>query len=183
GNGDNHVESSGSFAEITLGNGGNSIKGEFRKLVVGDGDNRIETSSSFTKIKLGKGHNNVVVEGSMADVEVGEGHTEVAFRGSMSTLNFGKPVLPEQLWFQHQGDDLLISRIGSAQQVTLHDWYASSPARVRDIVAGNGQHLSDRNVEQLVQAMAAFAPPGAAATSFDAAQAQALQPVLAANWR
>ncbi|WP_258377049.1 S8 family serine peptidase [Pseudomonas soli] len=183
GNGDNQVESSGSFAEITLGNGGNTVKGEFRKLVVGDGDNRIETSSSFANIKLGKGHNNVVVEGNMADVEVGEGHTEVAFRGSMSNLHFGKPVLPEQLWFQHQGDDLLISRIGSGQQVTLHDWYASSPARVRDIVAGNGQHLSDRNVEQLVQAMAAFAPPGAAATSFDAAQAQALQPVLAANWR
>ncbi|WP_414534885.1 S8 family serine peptidase [Pseudomonas sp. CAM1A] len=183
GNGDNQVESSGSFAEITLGNGGNTVKGEFRKLVVGDGDNRIETSSSFANIKLGKGHNNVMVDGNMADVEVGEGHTEVAFRGSMSNLHFGKPVLPEQLWFQHQGDDLLISRIGSGQQVTLHDWYASSPARVRDIVAGNGQHLSDRNVEQLVQAMAAFAPPGAAATSFDAAQAQALQPVLAANWR
>ncbi|HEK0906615.1 TPA: S8 family serine peptidase [Pseudomonas putida] len=183
GHGDNHIESSGSFAEITLGNGGNTVKGEFRMLVVGDGDNHIETSSSFANIRLGKGHNNIVVEGNMTEVQVGEGHTEVAFRGSLSTLSFGKHVLPEQLWFQHQGDDLLISRLGSEQQVTLHDWYASSPARTRNIVAGNGQHLSDRNVEQLVQAMAAFAPSGATTSSFDAAQAQALQPVLAANWR
>lgn len=183
GDGNNQIESSGSFAEITLGNGRNSVKGAVRKLVVGDGDNHIVSSSSFADITLGKGHNDLVVTGSMSNVKVGEGRTEVAFKGNMSTLTFGKPVLPEQLWFQHQGDDLLISHIGSEQQVTLDDWYASSPARAGNIVAGNGQRLSDRDVEQLVQAMAAFAPPGAAATSFDAAQAQALQPVLAANWR
>ncbi|ANY85726.1 Microbial serine proteinase precursor [Pseudomonas putida] len=183
GHGDNLVESSGSFAEITLGNGRNTVTGQARKLVVGDGDNRIESSSRFASITLGKGHNNLLVMGEMSKVEVGEGRTDVTFRGSKGTLTFGKPVLPEQLWFQHQGDDLLISHIGSEQQVTVHDWYASNPARMRDIVAGNGQHLSERNVEQLVQAMAAFAPPGVAASSFDAAQAQALQPVLAANWR
>lgn len=72
---------------------------------------------------------------------------------------------------------------GSYTEGAVPDWYARNPARMRDIVAGNGQHLSDRNVEQLVQAMAAFAPPGAAASSVETAQAQALQPVLAANWR
>lgn len=72
---------------------------------------------------------------------------------------------------------------GSYTEGAVTDWYARNPARMRDIVAGNGQHLSDRNVEQLVQAMAAFAPPGAAASSVETAQAQALQPVLAANWR
>lgn len=61
---------------------------------------------------------------------------------------------------------------------------ATSPGSAsRHMGAGLGQQVGDIDIDQLVQAMAAFAPSGAALSHFDAAQAQALQPVLAANWR
>lgn len=183
GNEDQTVFANGVRADVTLGDGNNTVRGGVHQLVVGNGDNQIETSAAFANIKLGNGHNSVIAEGAISTVEVGEGDTDIEFRGAMGTLQFGKEVLPEQLWFKHQGDDLLISLIGSEQRVTLHDWYADAPARSRDIVAGNGQRLWERDVDQLVQAMAAFAPPGALASRVDAAQALALQPVLAANWR
>ncbi|WP_350307624.1 hypothetical protein [Photorhabdus viridis] len=72
---------------------------------------------------------------------------------------FGKDISPNRLWFQHEGQDLQISVIGSKQEVILHNWYASPSERPGDIMAGDGHRLIDSDVEHLVQAMAAFAPP------------------------
>ncbi|WP_176692966.1 hypothetical protein, partial [Photorhabdus luminescens] len=83
---------------------------------------------------------------------------------------------------QHEGQDLQISVIGSKQEVTLHNWYASPSERPGSIMAGDGHRLMDRDVENLVQAMAAFAPPAPATAMLSDVEQQRLQPVLAANW-
>lgn len=49
--------------------------------------------------------------------------------------------------------------------------------------AGADKLLLDTQVQQLVQAMAAFAPPPMGQTTLTAAQQTALAPVLAANWQ
>lgn len=67
--------------------------------------------------------------------------------------------LPGQLWFQQPGDGLAGGGAGAVRQ------------------------LASINADSLIQAMAAFAPADPAFTHFDMAHAQALQPVLAANWR
>lgn len=182
GNGDNKVNVTGSRAEITLGNGNNVIAGDINKLTVGHGNNSITDSGSFATLKLGDGNNKVLVSGSMPTVEVGHGVNDLEFSGSMGQLVFGQDISPERLWFQHEGQDLQISVIGSQQEVTLHNWYAATPERPRDIMTGDRHRLLGNDVENLVQAMAAFAPAAPATMTFGAAEQQALQPVLAANW-
>ncbi|UWF47422.1 S8 family serine peptidase [Pseudomonas sp. N3-W] len=182
GNGDNKVNVTGRRGNITLGDGNNVVTGNIDKLTVGHGNNTITDSGSFTSVKLGDGNNKVVVSGNMPTVEVGHGVNDIEFSDGGGDLVFGKDINPDHLWFQHKGQDLQISVIGSKQEVTLHNWYADKPERPRDIMAGDGHRLMDRDVEHLVQAMAAFAPAAPATMTFGAAEQQTLQPVLAANW-
>ncbi len=182
GNGDNIITVASRTRAVTVGDGKNTIQGAIQELTVGNGDNTIVNTESMAKVKLGDGTNTATVSGVMATVEVGHGSYDLGFRGSMSTLVFGKDITPDKLWFEHAGQDLQISVLGSKEEVTVLNWYASAPQRPSTISTGDGKSLSDRNVELLVQAMAAFSPPAAGLTSLATSEQQALQPVLAANW-
>ena len=176
------VSKDASFSNITLGDGNNLVTGYLDKLTVGHGNNTIKDSGSMSTLKLGDGDNNVWVSGSMSTVEVGHGVNELEFSGAMETLQFGTDIRYDLLWFEHEGQDLQISVIGSRQEVTLHNWYAANYERPTTIMADENHWLTDRNVDNLVQAMAAFAPPASATALFDSVELQRLQPVLAANW-
>ena len=146
GNGDNKVNVTGGRAEITLGNGNNVIAGDVSKLTVGHGNNTLTNTGSFTAVKLGDGNNKVLVSGNMPTVEVGHGVNDLEFSGGMGQLVFGKDISPDRLWFQHEGRDLQISVIGSKQEVTLHNWYADTPERPRDIMTGDRHRLLGSDV-------------------------------------
>jgi hypothetical protein len=91
----------------------------------------------------------------------------------------------DQLWFQQSGNDLLVSVMGTNTQVDLASWYATPSTQVQSISAADGHVLTNANVQNLVNAMAAFAPPSAGETSLSMLpqnEQQNLQPVLAANW-
>jgi YD repeat-containing protein len=90
-----------------------------------------------------------------------------------------------QLWFQQSGNDLIVSVIGTSTAVDVSGWYASASNRVQTIAAADGLSLASSQVQNLVQAMAAFDLPGAGETTFSSLpqnEQDALQPVLAANW-
>ncbi|WP_387465666.1 S8 family serine peptidase [Photorhabdus sp. RM323S] len=184
GHGNNRITNTGVFTKVKVGDGNNNIvvSGSTPTVEVGDGNNNIVASGRMPEVKVGDGNNNIVVSGSMPTVEVGHGVNDVEFSGEMGNLVFGKDISPDRLWFQHEGQDLQISVIGSKQEVTLHNWYASPSERPDDIMAGDGHRLMDSNVEHLVQAMAAFAPPAPATAMLSDVEQQRLQPVLAANW-
>ncbi|PQQ27128.1 S8 family serine peptidase [Photorhabdus hindustanensis] len=184
GHGNNSITDTGGGATMKVGDGNNHIvtSGTMSRVEVGNGDNHIVTSGTMSKVKVGDGNNNIVTSGTMSTVEVGHGDNDLEFSGDMGRLVFGKDISPERLWFQHEGQDLQISVIGSKQEVTLHNWYASPSERPGSIMAGDDHRLTDRNVENLVQAMAAFAPPTPATAMLGDVEQQRLQPVLAANW-
>ncbi|NWD49213.1 S8 family serine peptidase [Pseudomonas gingeri] len=144
-----------------------TVKGFFANVTVGDESKTINVEASGAKLTAGNGDNKV---------------NDLEFSGSVGQLVFTQDISPERLWFQHHGQDLQISVIGSQQEVTLHNWYASTPERPRDIMIGTQHRLLGGDVENLVQAMAAFAPAAPATMTFSAAEQQSLQPVLAANW-
>jgi len=181
GNGANNVTGSDSSAKITLGNGNNTVSGAFRTLTVGSGTNTVTSTGFAATINLGDGHDVATLSASSSTVNVGHGNYDLNFVGFAGRLNFGSDVTADHLWFRHAGQDLDISVIGSAETVALKDWYASSPHQA-DITSGDGKALSSFDVEKLVQAMAAFSPPAAGATSLTPNQQSGLQPVLAANW-
>lgn len=88
----------------------------------------------------------------------------------------------DQLWFRKAGNGLEISIIGSGDKVTITDWALGSANQVENIVSGDGLKLNNAQVDSLIEAMAAFAPPAAGQTELPAHYASALDGVIAASW-
>jgi len=103
--------------------------------------------------------------------------------GNKDVLRFGSYINPSQVWLRkvNAGKDLELSIIGSNDRVTISNWYAGPASHVEEIYAG-GKRLLDTNVDKLVNAMAAFAPPAAGQTVLPVSMQTALTPVIAANW-
>lgn len=90
---------------------------------------------------------------------------------------------PAALWFARSERDLEMRRSGTADLLTLVDWYAPREDRVEAFVLADGRALQASAVERLVTAMAAFAPPPAAGEVFAPLVAAPLAVELAASWR
>ncbi|MFW2357462.1 calcium-binding protein [Hydrogenophaga sp.] len=78
--------------------------------------------------------------------------------------------------------NLEVSIIGTDDTVRLNSWYASTPLHIDAFETSGGQTLLSNQVDQLVQAMAAFSPPPPGQITLSQDQRAALTPVLAASW-
>ncbi len=104
--------------------------------------------------------------------------------GNSDLLQFMSGVSNDQLWFKHTGNNLVVSVIGTTDKITLNNWYLGSQYQVETIMTADGNHaLLAANVNNLVQAMASFAPPAAGQITLPASYQTALNPVIAANWQ
>ena len=108
--------------------------------------------------------------------------------GNADRLLFGTTINPLDLVLSRQANDLRIAIHGSTDQVTIQNWYASPTTnQVEDLQAGNGQHLLNTQIDQLIQAMASFSQQNNGLTWGAAldnpTQAAAVQSILAANWQ
>ena len=92
-------------------------------------------------------------------------------------------VKSSQLWFSHASGstDLVVGVIGTSNQVTYTRWYENA-AFQSDFKDVNGNTLDNSNVEALVSAMSAFAPPASGQISLPTAYSTTLSPVIAASW-
>lgn len=88
--------------------------------------------------------------------------------------------LHTQLWFTRSGDDLVIQTIGTSNTCTIEDWYLGDAHHVEDIRSGDGKALLDSQVQNLVNAMAAFTVP--TTTTLPPEYSAVLDPIIAANW-
>jgi hypothetical protein len=90
----------------------------------------------------------------------------------------------DQIWFQKIGNNLEASIIGTGDKLVIKDWYLGDAYRVEEIKTTDGaKTLLDSNVENLVNAMASFAPPSAGQTALPQHYQDALSGVIAANWQ
>ena len=104
--------------------------------------------------------------------------------GNSDLLRFMAGIADDQLWFTHVGNNLEVSVIGTTDKITLNNWYLGSQYQVETIMTDDGNHaLLAANVNNLVQAMASFAPPAAGQMTLPASYQTALNPVIAANWQ
>jgi hypothetical protein len=67
--------------------------------------------------------------------------------------------------------------------MTIQNWYSGSTYHIEQFKTDDNKVLLDTRVENLVQAMAAFAPPSAGQTTLPQNYQDALAPVIAANWQ
>ncbi len=65
----------------------------------------------------------------------------------------------------------------------IKDWYHGDQYHVEQFKIADGKTLLDTQVQNLVQAMAAFSPPATGETTLPANYATSLSSVIAANWQ
>ena len=84
---------------------------------------------------------------------------------------------------QGSGNDLVASVIGTSDALVIENWYLGGDNRVEQFKTASGAVLLESQVQNLVDAMAAFAPPVPGVTTLPANYASALDATIAANWR
>jgi hypothetical protein len=116
----------------------------------------------------------------------GDGADVIAASNSTSATDrvvFGGAIDPDQLWFTRRNDDLDVTVVGGGGRVTVRDWYAGAATRVDEFRVADGRMLVESQVQQLVNAMAAFNPPAGSDLRLAPAVREQLEPTLAASWQ
>jgi Ca2+-binding RTX toxin-like protein len=118
---------------------------------------------------------------------VGSGHDTVdnydSSASSVDTLIFEGGISIEQLWFRKTGGSLEVSVIGTQDKVTVENWYSGSRHHLDQFKTSDGKVLLDSQVQNLVDAMAAFAVPAAGESNLTSERRAQLDVVIAANWQ
>ena len=177
--------------EKIAGGGNPTVRGSnFSDRLYGDDrDNHIIGKSSNDIIDGGLG--NDLLEGMEGDdtyqFTAGWGQDTViendANAGNVDTIAFGSGLLPLDLMFNRDGDDLIVSQIGEANTITISGWYMGEAYQTETFRASDGDVLLNTQIEQLIQDMAAFTSE----TGLDWVHAvqerpEEVQLILAANW-
>jgi len=143
------------------------------------GSDRLDGGAGNDALNGGTGNDTYVFgRGSGADLVTENDATA----GNTDVASFGTGISSEQLWFAKSGNDLQVSIIGTTDTLTVSNWYLGSQYHVEQFKTADGKLLLDSQVQNLVNAMAAFAPPAAGQSNLGGSTASALAPVLAANW-
>ncbi len=88
----------------------------------------------------------------------------------------------QDLWFSHNGNNLVVTVAGTTDQVTVNNWYSGTSYQLDQFTSG-GYVLSNAMVEQLVIAMAGYAVPYGAGNTIPQEVQDALAPVIAVTWQ
>ncbi len=159
--------------QIDGGNGADTLNGD-------DGNDLLIGGAGDDTLKGGKGNDTYLfVKGAGIDT-ISENDSTT---GNKDLLSFTGDIAPEQLWFRQTGSNLEVSIIGTSDKVTINNWYSSGAYRVEQFETANGQSLVDSQVQNLVNAMAAFGVPAGSEGNLTTEQRQQLDVVLAANWQ
>jgi Ca2+-binding RTX toxin-like protein len=180
----NDVLDGGAGADTVEGGSGDDI------LRGGTGNDRLTGGSGTDQFTGGMG-NDTLAGGSGNDLYsfgVADGQDMIndsdALSGNQDRLLFGTTIDPIDLVISRQANDLRLAIHGSSDSVTIQNWYTNATTnQVEDLQAGNGQHLLNTEVDQLIQAMASFSQQ--TGLTWDQAidqRPQEVQTVLAASW-
>ena len=103
--------------------------------------------------------------------------------GNEDMAVFAPDIAADQLWFRKHGNDLEVLVIGTKDGFAIRDWYRGDQYHVEQFRTSAGKTLLDSQVQNLVDAMASFSPPGAGETSLPLDYQRVLGGVIAANWQ
>ena len=128
----------------------------------GNGDDLLDGGTGNDRLTGGAGNDTYLFgRGSGADIlsdyDLTPGNTDV--------LTIDSGVATDQLWFHKAGSDLAVSIIGTTDKNTISNWYSGNANHIEQFKTADGKILLDSQVDALVSAMAAFAPPAAGQTT------------------
>ncbi len=94
----------------------------------------------------------------------------------------GQGLASQDLWFTRSGNTLVVDVVGSDDQVRVSNWFGSSHYQLDEVRAGDAA-LYNAQVEQLVNAMAAFDVPSGVGAVVPQNVQDDLAPALAVSWQ
>ncbi len=112
----------------------------------------------------------------------GEGADVLTDAGGVDRIDVLAGAADSQIWLRQVGSNLQLSVIGTSDSLTINGWYAGAANQVESFRLADGQALLASQVQQLVDAMAAFVPPAPGQTTLPASYQTALNPVIAPSW-
>lgn len=161
--------------EIVGNAGANSLTGAA-------GHDRLDGMAGADTLTGGTGNDTYILGRGYGSDTVVENDSAVA---NTDAVQFLGGVSANQLWFRKISgtNNLEVSIIGTADKVTMKDWYLGSAYHVEQFKTSDGKMLLDSQVQNLVNAMASFAPPAAGQTNLPENYQVALASVIATNWQ
>lgn len=133
-------------------------------IVFGLTGNETLNGNAGNDILMGGAGNDTLVGGAGNDqyhFRAGDGSDIIVESGSFTDndeLDFGTGIDSNELWFAQQGNNLVISVLGTTDKVTVGNWFAGPGNVVETIKSGDGKILNQSDVATLVAAMAGFDP-------------------------
>jgi Ca2+-binding RTX toxin-like protein len=147
----------------------------------GAGNDTLSGSFGNDTYVLGRGYGSDAVRET--DRHGDGGWADNATVGDNDVVQFGAGISADQIWLARAGDNLVASVIGTSDQLVIENWYLAAQNRIEQFQTASGAVLLESQVQNLVDAMAAFAPPAPGVTSLPADYAAQLNAVIAANWQ
>jgi hemolysin type calcium binding protein len=148
------------------------------------------TGNTLSNILTGNSANNILTGSAGNDTYIynrGGGHDTVVdsdvTAGNADKLQFGNSINPIDLTLTRNVNDLKLAIHGSADQVTIQNWFGGAANQTETIQAGNGSALVNTQVDQLIQAMVTYG--ASSGLTWDQAIDQRpddVQTILAASW-
>ena len=132
---------------IMTGNRGDNV------LMGGTGNDTLSGQTGNDSYVFNKGDG----KDTIIDVDTTVGNTDVLKLQNINQTN---------LWFQQLGNDLQMSVMGTTDQLTIKDWYSGASNQLERIQTAEGYTMYNTDIDKMVQAMAAFAPPTALQTNW-----------------
>lgn len=146
----------------------------------GTGNDRLDGLGGADTLMGGTGNDTYILGRTYGLETVVENDATV---GNTDIAQFMSGIATDQIWFRHLGNDLEVSIIGTGDKAMISNWYGGNQYHVEQFKTANGKTLLDSQVENLVNAMASFAPPAAGQTTLPPTYQTSLSTVIAANWQ
>ena len=112
----------------------------------------------------------------------GDGVDTLTDAGGTDQLQILSGVAADQVWLRRVGSNLEVSVIGGSDSFVVSNWYGGAANQVESFKLSDGKTLTAANAQNLVEAMATFAPPAQGQTILPANYQSALGSAIAANW-
>lgn len=175
-----HLPDERSFGTVIAGQAGNQI-------ILGSSDDDLIDGGAGNDTLRGNAGNDYLIGGAGNDTYMfaaGDGQDVINnLTGTPDTDVLSvEGIDRENLWLSRLGNDLVIDVRGTEDSITLQDWYVD-PAQQLDSIQASGSALYASQVDNLVNAMAAFGAPAGGEISLTQGQRDQLNMVIAANWQ
>ncbi len=182
---------------VSAGGGDDEIHGQGDKDVLygergddalfgGEGDDYLNGGSGDDQLRGGVGNDHLYGgEGSDTyQFALGDGQDRILNRDRHGddTLFFGEGIAKESLWFTRDGRDLVISILGSHDQISVDSWFKRDDHKIDRLQVGD-HTLTDDMVDQLVQSMATFGLPKGGELSLSSKEEHQVSTIIAAAWQ